>query len=349
MAPDPDTAPANGSDDSPRLNPSRPIPPPQTGSPLLDLFGRVSIGLTQLERRFDPFFRPAFDALLRGPLTDLVTCWINLARRDEGLALAEERRLIDEDELVDSIITSFTAQMRDLWKPGYAERGGNTKTFGIVRAEFEVHDNLPPEFRHGIYAKPHTYQAWVRFSGPGPYITPDIDDVGFMSISVKLMGVPGEKLMPDEKHTLDLTGVCTPTFVTADLRSNANLQLESLRNSQILHFLNLRDNHVLDLLMQALWTRTQTSPLELAYFSCVPYLLGPGQAMQFSFWPKGEGRTPIPRLPLRPPDDYLRQAMARTLAEGSPPDADRECSGVLVPSSIAAGFCGYASNPQPNV
>ena len=315
MAPDPDTAPANGSGDNPRLNPSRPIPPPQTGSPLLDLFGRVSIGLTQLERRFDPFFRPAFDALLRRPLTDLVTFWINLARRDEGLALAEERRLVDEDELVDSIITSFTAQIRDLWKPGYAERGGNTKTFGIVRAEFEVHDNLPPEFRHGIYAKPHTYRAWVRFSGPGPYITPDIDDVGFMSISVKLMGVPGEKLMPDEKHTLDLTGVCTPTFVTADLRSNANLQLESLRNSQILHFLNLRDNHVLDLLMQALWTRTQTSPLEVAYFSCVPYLLGPGQAMQFSFWPKDEGRTPIPRLPLRPPDDYLRQAMARTLAE----------------------------------
>jgi hypothetical protein len=37
--------------------------------------------------------------------------------------------------------------------------------------------------------------------------------------------------------------------------------------------------------------------------------------MQFSFWPKDERRTPIPRLPLRPPDDYLRQAMARTLAE----------------------------------
>lgn len=305
------TVPGNG----PLLNPSRPIPPPRTGSPVLDLIARVSIGLIQLERRFDPLFRPAFDALLRGPLTELVTCWINLGRRNDGLALAEERRMPHEEELVDSIITTFTAQIRDLWKPGYAERGGNTKTFGIVRAEFEVHDNLPPEFRHGIYAKPHTYRAWVRFSGPGPYITPDIDDVGAMSISVKLMGVPGEKLMSDEKHTLDLTGVSTPTFVTGDLRANANLQRESLRNAQILHFLNLRDNHMLDLLMQALWTRTQTSPLEVAYFSCVPYLLGPGQAMQFSFWPKDGRRTRIPRLPLRPPDDYLRQAMVRTLAK----------------------------------
>ena len=32
--------------------------------------------------------------------------------------------------------------------------------------------------------------------------------------------------------------------------------------------------------MQMLWTRTQTSPLECDYFSCVPYLLGEGQAMQ---------------------------------------------------------------------
>ena len=35
--------------------------------------------------------------------------------------------------------------------------------------------------------------------------------------------------------------------------------------------------------------------------------------MQYSFWPKWDQRTRIPRLPLRPPDDYLRQAMVKTL------------------------------------
>ncbi len=80
--------------------------------------------------------------------------------------------------IVDSIIASFEQQMRLLWKPGGFERGGNTKTHGIVRGEFIVHDGLPAELRHGIYAQPRTYRAWVRFSGPGPYVTPDIDDVG---------------------------------------------------------------------------------------------------------------------------------------------------------------------------
>ena len=108
--------------------------------------------------------------------------------------------------------------MRLLWKPGGFERGGNTKTHGIVRGEFIVHDGLPAELRHGIFAEPQTYRAWVRFSGPGPYVTPDIDDVGFMSISIKLMGVPGPKLMDEEKFTQDMFGVSTPTFVTPTRR-----------------------------------------------------------------------------------------------------------------------------------
>ena len=44
--------------------------------------------------------------------------------------------------------------MRGLWKPGGFERGGNTKTQGIVRAEFIVHDGLPAELRRGIFAEP---------------------------------------------------------------------------------------------------------------------------------------------------------------------------------------------------
>jgi len=182
-----------------------------------------------------------------------------------------------------------------------------------VRAEFGVHEGLAPRFRHGIFAEPRTYRAWVRFSGPGPYITPDIDDVGFMSISVKLMGVPGPKLMEEEKFTQDFFGVSPPTFVTPDVRANAQLQRASLQNAPTFYFINLHNSHVLDFIMQGLWIKTQSSPLEAPYFSCVPYLLGEGQAMQYSFWPKWEKRTPIPRLPLRPPDDYLRQAMVKTL------------------------------------
>jgi hypothetical protein len=257
-----------------------------------------------------------FDAVLRDPVARLTTALINSKRPNEGLKIAEERLMPGEEAFVDSIISSFDTQMRLLWKPGAFERGGNTKTHGIVRGEFVVHDGLPPELRHGIYAQPRTYNAWVRFSGPGPYVTPDIEDVGFMSISIKLMGVPGPKLMEEEKFTQDMFGVSPPTFVTPDVKANAQLQVESIKNAQIFYFVNLHRPHILDLIMQSLWIKTQSSPFEAPYFSCVPYLLGEGQAMQYSVWPKSRKRTPIPRLPFRPPDDYLRNAMVASLAAG---------------------------------
>jgi hypothetical protein len=297
-------------------NVSRPAPRANTGSLLKNVISDSGMALLRLERRFDPFLRPAFDAVLRDPLARLTTALINSRRPDEGLAIAEEKLMVDEESFTDSIVRSFTRQMGDLWKPGGFERGGNTKTQGIVRGEFSVHEDIPERMKRGIYARPQTFRAWVRFSGPGPYITPDIDDVGFMSISIKLLGVPGPKLMEEEKHTLDMFGVSTPTFVTPDAKANAALQIESVKNAQIFYFVNFHDSHVLDLIMQSLFIKTQSSPFEAPYFSCVPYLMGEGQAMQYSVWPKTKKRTPIPRLPLRPPDDYLRQAMVASLAEG---------------------------------
>jgi hypothetical protein len=296
-------------------NLDRPIPKANTGSVLLDWLADASTGLVHLERRFDPLFRPAFDALLRDPIASLVTSLINRKRPNEGLKIAEEKLMPGEEAYLDSIIVSFEKQMRLLWKPGLFERGGNTKTHGIVRGEFIVHDDLPEKFRRGIYSQPRMFRAWVRFSGPGPYITPDIDDVGFMSISIKLMGVPGPKLMEEEKFTQDMFGVSTPTFVTPDTEANAQLQVESLKNAQIFYFLNFHRPHILDFIMQGLWIKTQSSPFEAPYFSCVPYLLGEGQSMQYSVWPRSKRRTPIPRLPLRPPNDYLRNAMVATLSK----------------------------------
>jgi len=289
-------------------------PPADTGNLVLNWLSDTLERLVRLERRIDPVIRPAVDALLRDRLAEWATGLINARRTDDGLGLAEERPLPNEDAFVEDIITSFNHQIRRLWNPGYAERGGNTKTHGLVRAEFTVRDDLPAHLRRGIFATPRTYRAWVRYSGPGPYITPDIDDVGFMSMAVKLMGVPGPKLLDDERFTQDLLAISTPTFVTPDVRCNAQLQRWSYQNAQLFYFFNLTETHILDALMQSLWTKTQSSPLEGDYFSCVPYLLGNGQAMQYAFRSRKRTRSRIPNLPGRPPDNYLRQAMVATLS-----------------------------------
>lgn len=277
----------------------------------LRAFHAAALGLLRLERRFDPFFRPLVDVLLREPLTGLTQFLINLFRKDEDLALAQEKPLPREDEFLNTIVAEMGAYMRSHYRPGTFERAGNTKTHGVVRGEFIVRDDLPAELRHGVFAEPRTFRAWVRFGGPGPASPPDIDDVGVLSIGIKLMGVPGPKLLDDEHSTQDFTGISTPTFTTPDVKENAKLQAAIGRGTPLFYFINPFDSHFLDGVMNGLWSRTQTSPLETRYWGCVPYLLGEGRAIQYSVRPRSKARS---RVPLRPPDNYLREAMAATLA-----------------------------------
>ncbi len=274
----------------------------------------IFMAMLHFERRFDPFFRPAWDALFREPSAAILQWLINALRRDERLALAQERPIDGESEALDSIIIDMGTYMRTHWTPGNYQRAGNTKTHGIVRAEFVVRDDLPESLKKGIFARPQSYKAYVRFSGPGPDWPADVDDVGFMSCTVKLMGVQGPKIRDDERFTQDFLTVTTPTFVTPDVTANAQLQRELRDSTEFFYFCNATRPHLLDALMQGLWNKTQSSPLEAQYWSCTPYLLGEGQAMQYSIRTTLTTRTRIPRLPLRPPDNYLRGAMAATLA-----------------------------------
>jgi hypothetical protein len=268
-----------------------------------------------VERRFEPFFRPAVDAVLREPLANLIQFLINRQRKDEGLPLAEEKPLPGEDVALQTIIDTMAEYMRRHWESGNYQRAGNTKTHGVVRGTVTIRDDLPEHMRRGVFAEPRSYSAWIRYSGPGPDWPRDIDDVGFVSMAIKMMGVAGPKLLDDEKLTQDFLTIRTPTFVTPNVVANATLQQWILKGRPLFYFADPRDSHVLDGLMQSLWNKTQYNPLGEQYWSCVPYLLGEGQAMMYSMYPRSKVYRRIPRLPMRPPDNYLRDNMVKTLAE----------------------------------
>jgi hypothetical protein len=269
------------------------------------------VGALGLERRVDPYFRPAFDWAFREPLVSAVQALVNLHRPDEHLGLAEEQILPGEAELTQQIIDAMGAFMGRSYAPGEYQRAGNTKTHGVVRGVFEVLDDLPIELRKGIFERPRSYPAWVRFAGPGPLSPPDIRDSGILSVGIKLMSVPGPKLIADERYTQDFTGISAPTFTTPNVRENVKLQRHVRAGTPALYFVDPSSPHVLDMLMQGLFAKTQTSPLEARYWSCAAYLLGEGQAIQYSLAPCSNRRTPVP---LRASANYLRQAMVHALS-----------------------------------
>jgi hypothetical protein len=260
-------------------------------------------------RRRNPVYRTTFDALFQMPLQTATQFIINVKRPNLHLGIAEERILPGEEAATRQIANQMNRFLERTYRGGVAERAGNTKTYGVVRARFEVPE-LPPDLRVGIFAEPQEYPAWVRFSGPGPHVTDDIANNGILSIGIKLMGVEGDKLIDDEQATQDFTGISSPTFTTPNVIENLKLQRRIYDGTPALYFFSPFDPHYLDAIMQGLYAKSHASPLELQYYSCVPYLFGEGRAIQYAVKPR---RTGIATVSKHPSADYLREAMVEAL------------------------------------
>lgn len=194
---------------------------------------------------------------------------------------------------------------------GIMRRDAHPKMHGVVKAEFSVEADLPAELRVGIFAEARTYQAWIRFSNQDGTIQADkARDIRGMAI--KLMGVPGDKLLESERHeqTQDFIVISTNVFVTKNVEEFDAL-IKAMTGS-ILSKIFFFATH-----WRVIWNLVTSlkkfaNPLQMRYWSTTPYLFG-NTAVKYSAIP--HVRNPDP-LPSDPGPDYLRQAMVRQLAQG---------------------------------
>lgn len=113
-------------------------------------------------------------------------------------AKAGDQPLPGEAAAIQQIAETMTRMLRRDYPAGtLARRAAHAKSTGFVRAEFTVGE-VAPDLRHGLFATPRRYDAWIRFSNSSPQVQSDRKrDVRGMA--VKLLGVPGDKLLSDER------------------------------------------------------------------------------------------------------------------------------------------------------
>ena len=282
------------------------------GSQIVQFLNDTAFGFARIVRRAVGA-RRIFDRILGRPIASTVQLLKNLFRKNQHLQLAEERLMPDEDQVTREIIEVFRENLLRRYSTRKAERGANAKTYGVVRAEFRVLEGLPSHLAKGIFREPTTFPAWVRFADTGSVITADPDHVGVVGIGIKVMGVPGPKLLEDEINTQDFTLIGVRTFTAPDTRGMTVLQTQILKCRPAAYFFNpLFPGRFLDFIMQALDSRLLGSPLESQLYSCTPFLHGEGQAVHYSVAPRSSRQSSIPVFPS---DNYLREALIRTLSE----------------------------------
>jgi len=193
-------------------------------------------------------------------------------------------------------------------------RDAHPKHHGLVKARFEVlgWDSLSGEvltrrraLAHGIFDRPQTYTAYIRFSNGNPLrFTPD-GAPDLRGMAIKLFDVPGSKLA-DEKGTQDFILASDPRFFVKNLREYPSFLMTAPAD------LPKR----FPILFQA--SRSHENPLTIQYFSQTPYACGSDLAVKYTVLPLEPARQdPIAlseeQIALRGPN-YLREAMAATLA-----------------------------------
>lgn len=227
------------------------------------------------------------------------------------LPQAQESIPAGEAETIGNLLATLKEKLLQEHPSGAMPRDVHIKMHALVKAEFSVLPDLPADLRVGVFKEARTYQAWIRFSNSEGVVKPDAarDARG---MAIKLMGVPGGKLLPLERdqQTQDFILVSTPVFPTRDVQefaALANAMAGSLL-AKLQYFLT--HWRALWILLRAL--RKFANPLQIAYYSTTPYLFG-SSAVKYSAVPRVSAPDPMPDDPA---DDYLRRAIVRQLRAG---------------------------------
>lgn len=225
--------------------------------------------------------------------------------------LAQEYLPVDEAAYAQDLAQRLQKKITEDNQNGIMRRDAHPKMHGVVKAEFIVKPSLPEHLRVGVFKEAKTFQAWIRFSNQDGKINPDIDrDIRGMAI--KLMGVPGEKLLEQEKHeqTQDFILISTSVFVAKDVQE-FDAMIKALTGSFLakIGFFITHWRIVKNLLGSM---KTFANPLQIRYFSTTPYLFG-SNAVKYSVLPHV---TVADNIPTQATADYLREAMVRQLESG---------------------------------
>ena len=219
-----------------------------------------------------------------------------------------EAREQDEDEIVNDLVARLKQRIVHDNPKRQMRRDAHAKMHGLVKAEFTVLSDLPSHLRVGLFKEPKTYQAWIRYSNQDSSLSPDIaPDIRGMAI--KLMGVPGEKILDEARTavTHDFVLISTPVFVTKNV-AEFDAMIKAMGSGLLAKaWFFLSHWRILKNLRRAM--RQFSNLLQMQYFSATPYLFG-DKAVKYS------ARPHLPKqeaLPNSPSDDFLRERLVRDL------------------------------------
>ena len=209
-------------------------------------------------------------------------------------------------------ITELQSRAR---RGGSAARGLHARAHVGLVGSLTVH-STEAALQHGPFARPQRWPAYIRFSSGSPTPRPDwIPDI--CGLAIKLVGVPGRKLLAGEEDALtqDFTFIQTPSLPVRDPDEGLAILGMAMRKPWLLlpwmlTTFGLRRS--LAMAKAALTMPVVRSLPAARFYSAAPSRLGDG-AVQLVLEPR---TGPIQRPPRLLRADGLRRELVGRLREG---------------------------------
>lgn len=189
-------------------------------------------------------------------------------------------------------------------------RFNQPKTIACVDAEFRVHDDIPIELKQGIFSQPGSYPAMIRFANA---TNKDDSKKDIRGLSIRLSDVKGEVLW-GEPGFQDFVLNSYPALFVATPEDFLSFIHARQNDKKIGFFLNPFDLHLKSLWIVFKARKKHLSPLDISYWSTVPFRLGEGnQVVKYSVIPCSDYKT---TEAVNPGENQLRSALKAHLQKG---------------------------------
>jgi len=205
---------------------------------------------------------------------------------------------------------------------GVYRRDAHAKTHGCARASFEVKPLFDGRLANGLFSHPGPYKAWIRFSSGDFGVNGDWKPDA-RGMAIKVLGVPGEKLLEGEKNatTQDFLMINNPVFFIRNVEEYVQLTTDQSQDLNFAYFFpgkNPFDWNMREFRIGTQLLKFPRNLLATQFYSMSAYRLGTANFVKFSAKPvgcsKGGG------VPSRWPgfgSNTLREGLADQLKSGT--------------------------------
>lgn len=209
-----------------------------------------------------------------------------------------------DGDLISAIFRQFVGPGPNAARPVFA------KAHGCVKAEFKVNPDLPEELRIGVFSKNETYPAWIRFANDGGLQSKDADGSA-KGMAIKLVGVPGKKILEGEEDALTQDFVMQNHPIFFNKNSNDFLKFMQALLSGTESEYN-KEFPYTEQISAEIRAKKLADPLDGQYWTPTPYRLG-AHAVKYMAKPCEEPADPLAK-PMDGPH-FLRSNLVKTLQQ----------------------------------